>query len=106
MRCEPACSRRMVAIAALQLPVVHGDVAGALVRLESALAQARDVDLVLLPETALTGYVSEAGDFDLRPYAEAIDGPTATALAELAARSSTAIAGPLIERDGERTFNT
>jgi len=49
-------------IAALQMPLVWGDRAGALRRLEAA---ARDVDLLLLPEAAFTGYVSPTGDFSL-----------------------------------------
>lgn len=61
---------------------------------------------MLLPETSLTGYVSPRLDFDLAPFAEPADGPTARALAELAREHGTHLFGPLIERDGERVYNT
>ena len=90
-------------LAALQWAAVWGDVPGALSRLEASLPEA---DLVLLPEAAFTGYVSPRGDYDLRPFAEPLEGPTATALRALAARRRTAIAAPLIERAGPRFFNS
>lgn len=90
-------------LAALQLPQVWGDVPGALARLEEILP---DADLVLLPEAAFTGYVSPEGDYDLRPFAEDVEGPTASTVAALAARRRIAIAAPLIERDGPRCYNS
>lgn len=89
-------------VAALQMPLVWGDKAGALRRLEEA---ARDVDLLLLPEAAFTGYVSPSGDFSLAGFSEPLDGPTMTAVADLARRRGLAIAAPLIERAGERCYN-
>jgi predicted amidohydrolase len=93
-----------VIVAALELPVRFGDVAGALSAIERVVTGA-GVDLVVLPETALTGYVSEDGDFDLTRFAEPLDGPTASALSTLARRTGTAIAGPLVEREGDALFN-
>lgn len=93
----------MPRLAALQLAQAWGDVPGALARLEAALPAA---DLVLLPEAAFTGYVSPRGDYDLRPFAEPLDGLTARAVAALAARHRLAIAAPLIERDGPRCYNS
>jgi 5-aminopentanamidase len=81
---------------------VWGDVPGALARLEGCL---EDVDLAVLPEAAFTGYVSPKGDFDLRPFAEPLDGPTCAAVSAIAARRGTAIAAPLIEREGEAFYN-
>lgn len=93
----------MPRLAALQLAQAWGDVPGALARLEAALPAA---DLVLLPEAAFTGYVSPRGDYDLRPFAEPLDGPTARAVAALASGHRLAIAAPLVERDGPRCYNS
>jgi 5-aminopentanamidase len=94
-----------VKLAALQLPQVWGDKAGTLVRLGEALGNLRDVDLVLLPELAITGYVSPRGDTDLRPVAETLDGPTCEAVAALAVRYKMALAAPLVERDRTSFYN-
>ena len=91
-------------IAALQMPLAWGDKAGALARLEAALAE--ELDLLLLPEAAFTGYVSPAGDFGLAAFSEPLDGPTPRAVAELARRHRTSIAAPHIERAGERVYNS
>ncbi|MFO0608608.1 MAG: carbon-nitrogen hydrolase family protein [Polyangiales bacterium] len=101
---EPSPAPR---VAALELPHRFGDVPAALAATDALLARAvaGGLDLALLPECALTGYLSPAGDFDLAPFAEALDGPTARALADLARRHRVALAGPLVERDGDRVFN-
>src|SRR5688572_24142641 len=101
-RTRPLVYNRDVRIRALQTAHVWNDVPGALARLEGALT---DVDLAVLPEAAFTGYVSPKGDFDLRPFAEPLDGPTCAAVAAMAARHGTAIAAPLIEREGEAFYN-
>lgn len=93
-------------IAALEMPLRFGAVEAALELVDQALAEAEGLDLVLLPEAALTGYLSPRGDFDLRPFAEPLEGPTAAALSALAARHRLALAGPLIERAGGRCFNS
>ena len=92
-------------VGALQMPHVWGDVPGALARLEAALEAAAGVDLLLLPEASFTGYVSPRGATDLRPFAEGVDGPTMQAVARLAQRHGTAVAAPLIEREGASTYN-
>lgn len=74
--------------------------------LDKILTDLKGVDLVLLPEAALTGYVSPWGDYDLRPFAEPLDGPGAAALSALAARYKIALGAPLIERDNARCFNS
>ncbi len=45
-------------------------------------------------------------DFDLRPFAEPLTGPTATAVAALARAHGCHLAGPLVELDGDRVYNT
>ena len=92
-------------VTALELPARWGDPARALADLERRLAGGPATDLVLLPEAALTGYVSPEGDFDVTGFAEAADGPTAQALAALAARHGVHLIGPLIERAGTACFN-
>jgi predicted amidohydrolase len=98
---------RPVTVAALEVPHRFGDVEGTLARVDNLLGGIPPgVDLVLLPECALTGYVSLDGRCDLTPFAEPLDGPTAKALAGLARRHRVALAGPLVERDQARIFNT
>lgn len=94
-------------VAALEIPHRHGAPAEALASVDRALtALARRADVVLLPECALTGYVSPEGDFDLAPFAEPIDGPSARGLASLARAHSISLACSIVERDGARDFNT
>lgn len=96
---------RALTVGIAQLPACHGDVAWQLARLESLLA-AHSADLVLLPELALTGYVSPRGNFDLTPFAEPLNGRTATTLAALARRHRCALAAPLVEQAGGRCYNS
>lgn len=88
-----------------QLPACHGDVAGQLARLEQLLAMHR-ADLVVLPELALTGYVSARGNFDVTPFAEPVDGRSAGLLADLARRHGIGLAAPLVEQVGTRFYNS
>lgn len=88
-----------------ELPATWGP-AGALARIDQLLSDGPATDLVLLPEASLTGYVSPRGSFDLTPFAEPDDGPTARALAALAQKHGVHLAAPLIERDADRLFNT
>lgn len=88
-----------------QLPATFGDAAGQLSRLERLLAEHR-ADLVMLPELALSGYVSPRGNFDLTPFAESLDGETAQNLSALARRHGIGLAGSLVERDGPRFYNS
>lgn len=100
-------ARRAVSLraTALELPATWGDEGQALARVDRLLAEGPPGGLVLLPEASLTGYVSPRADFDLRRFAEPLDGPTARALAALAARHRVHLVGPLVERDGARHFN-
>lgn len=89
----------------VELPARWGDPAAALAEVDAILARGPATDLVLLPEAALTGYVSPAGDYDLTAAAEPLDGPTARGLAALAARHQVHLVGPLIEADGDVRHN-
>jgi predicted amidohydrolase len=65
---------------------------------------ARGADLVVLPEMWPVGYFAFDG---YQSAGEPLDGPLATALAEVAATSSvTLVAGSMVERDGDDLFNT
>ena len=92
-------------MAALEWPLRYGAPADNLAVVDRLLATAGPVDLALLPESALTSYLSPAGDFDLSPFAEPLLGPTCRALAALARRHRTSVAGPVVERAGEDCFN-
>lgn len=92
-------------VTALQLPARFGAVRQQLAFAEALLESGPATDLVLLPEASLTGYLSPEGDFDLTPFAEPPDGPTAAAFQHLARRFDCLVAGPLIERAGDCCFN-
>lgn len=92
-------------VTVLELEAAWGDPPAVLAEVEARIAGGPATDLVLLPEAALTGYVSPRGDFDLRPFAEPEGGPTSRALAALARRRQVALAAPLILREGQACFN-
>ena len=92
-------------VAVVELPATWGEPERALATVETVLARGPDAELVVLPEASITGYVSPAGDFDLSRFAEPYDGPTARALAALAARHRTHLAGPLVLADAGACFN-
>ena len=98
-------TRAALRVSALELPARWGQPERALREADDALAAGPPSDLVLLPEAALTGYVSPSGDFDLRGFAEPLGGALCGGLAELARRHRVHLGGPLIERDGARHHN-
>lgn len=95
-----------VKVCALQWAPIWEGASISLRLLDKVLSDLEGADLVLLPEAAFTGYVSPWGDYDLRPFAEPLDGPTASQVAALAARHKIALGAPLIELDGTRCFNS
>lgn len=99
---------RTLDVAALELPHRFGDPRASLAEIDRLLGAPAlaGVDLVLLSELILTGYVSPQGDFDLRAFAEPLDGESARRLAELARRHAVALAGPLVEQSGDRFYNS
>ena len=95
----------MTQVTLLELPARFGAVEAQRRRVDELLGRGPPGDLVLLPELALTGYVSDDGDFDVTRFAEDVDGPTAGALSALAKRYGCTVVGPLVERDDARCFN-
>lgn len=86
----------------LELPARWGDPGEALREVDALLGAGPPTDVVLLPETSLTGYVSPDLDFDLSRFAEPIDGETSRALARLAREHQVHLFGPLVlEEDGD-----
>jgi predicted amidohydrolase len=92
-------------IAVLELAATWGDPVGELAAVAARLAAGPAADLVLLPEASLTGYVSPARDFDLTPFAEPLDGPTAGRCAALARARGIHLVAPLVLREGDAVSN-
>lgn len=92
-------------VRALELPASWGAPQRALAEVERRLVNAPHADLVLLPEQSLNGYVSPAGEFDLAPYAETLDGPTAQACARVASTHRVYLVAPLVLREGDAIYN-
>lgn len=88
----------------LELPARWGEPEAALAEVDRLLAKG-PTDLAILPELALTGYVSPEADFDPSRFAEPIDGPTMRAAAEIGARRSVHLVVPLVLEEDERLFN-
>jgi predicted amidohydrolase len=92
-------------VTVLELPARWGDAAAALVALERLLERGPETDLVVLPELALTGYVSAALSFDVTPFAEPTSGPTMRGAAEIAARRRVHLLLPHALREGKQVYN-
>lgn len=104
-RNHPATIATVLRVTVLELPARWNDVRGALAEVD-ALLVGSPTDLAIVPEMALTGYVSPRGDFDLRRFGEALDGPTITASVALADKHATHLVVPLVLAEGERFYNT
>ena len=87
---------------AFELAAAWGD---PLARLAQIAPRLIDTDVALLPEQALSGYVSPTGDFDCTRFAEPLDGPVGTACAALARERSFHLVAPLVLREGTAIFN-
>ena len=90
---------------ALELPATWGDPARALAEVDARLAAGPAVDLALLPESSLCGYVSPARDFDCAAFAEPLDGATARACAAIARARAVHLVAPLVLREGGAIYN-
>lgn len=96
-----------VRVAVLQMASAPGEVAANVDRLVELVEQhGPQVDLVVAPELATTGY-----DLDLlaergRELAEPADGATATRLQEVAARVGATLVVGFLERDGEQVYDS
>jgi hypothetical protein len=93
-------------ICALEVPAGFGDPHGRLADIRSALMQGEPADLIVVPECALTGYVSRDLRFDLRPFAEPLEGPTLSAYRALAREHKAHFVGPLVEQCRGAFFNS
>lgn len=95
-------------VAAIELPARYGDPDGQIRALDRALSALPPggPTLAVLPELALTGYVSPRGDFDVSRFAQGIDGPLLRAVAGLAVAREVALLPSWVERDGARCFNS
>lgn len=94
-----------IRVTVVELPAAWGDPRGALDEVDAILRGGAPTDLAILPEAALTGYVSPDGDFDLSRFAEPIDGRTATMCGDLAADHAIHLVAPLVLREGDTCFN-
>ena len=94
----------MLRVTVLELPARWNDVRGALADVDELLDDGA-TDLAIVPEMAFTGYVSPRGDFDLRRFAEPLDGPTVGAAVALARKHATHLVVPLVLGEGERFYN-
>ncbi len=94
-----------LSVTVLEVPARFDDVEGRVTWIEARLAREAPGDVVVLPETCLTGYVSPTGDFNLSRFAEPLEGRQLAALRSIAARFDTTVIGPVIERDGQQCFN-
>jgi predicted amidohydrolase len=92
-------------VAAFEVPARWATPARVMEDLRGLFARGPETDLVLLPEACITGYVSPEMHADLRPFAEALDGPTAQALAALAKEHRTHLVGPLVLQEDGDLFN-
>ena len=97
--------RAVLRVTVLELPASWGDPEAALAVVSSEPERGPPTDLVLLPEASLTGYVSEAGDFDLADFAEPVDGPAARAAAAVARRHRVNLVAPLVLAENDRRYN-
>lgn len=94
-------------VAAVELPARHGRGDAQLASLDAALGElpGGGPTLVVLPELALTGYVSARGDFDVSRFGEPVDGPLLARVAALCAGRGVSVLASWVERDGARCFN-
>jgi 5-aminopentanamidase len=89
----------MTPLQIIELPHVFGDVAGQLAQFDRTPIEKGAL-------VAFTGYVSARGDFDLTRFAEALDGPLATALRARAQQHGIFLVAPIVERSGTHCYNT
>jgi 5-aminopentanamidase len=95
----------MIRVACLELAAAFGNPTQQLEMVSAELSKRPPCDLVVLPECALTGYVSPTFDFDLRPFAEPSRGHTYQTLSQIAAREKVALVGGFVEQSDDHFFN-
>ena len=91
-------------VASLQISVIEKDKKSTLEKAVSLIEQAKDADLVVLPELWNIGFMS----FDRYiPEAETKDGPTLSALRSVAKRHAVYLhTGSFVEEDGGKYYNS
>lgn len=94
-----------LSVTVLEVPARFDEVGSRVRWIEGALSTEPPGDVVVLPETCLTGYVSPTGDFDLSRFAEPLEGRQLASLRSIAAKFDTTVVGPIVERDGPHCFN-
>ncbi|MBI4578525.1 MAG: hypothetical protein HY718_02415 [Planctomycetes bacterium] len=96
---------RQLTVAAVSCESRTRDVPGNLARIEAwaRRATAAGADLVLFPETAISGWWASR---EIRAYAEPLDGPSVRRLTDLARELSVIICVGMTEGDGDRAFIT
>ncbi len=93
-------------VAAVQFRAVKGDVSASRSRLAALAGRAaRDADLVVCPEMAITGYVF-CGPEAVRAVAEPATGPTFAVLREVAREHRCFVVAGFPERDGDALYNS
>ena len=93
-------------VALVQFKATKGDVSGSRARLLALTREAaQGVDLVVLPEMAVTGYCFE-DRAAVEAIAEPAGGPTAEAFGVLARETNTWIVVGFPEREGEHLYNS
>ena len=90
--------------AALQFAPEPGNADGNLARIAAALAEQPSPDLLVAPELALTGPVADRAAAER--LAEPVPGPATDRLRALAAAHGAHLVVGLVERDGDRLFNS
>lgn len=93
-------------IACAQIDCVLGDPKTNREKIVSSIraAAARDAQLVIFPECALTGYAFDSLA-EAMPFAERIDGSSAQAIAEVCRETKTHAVAGFIESDGDKFYN-
>ena len=93
-------------IACAQIDCVLGDAKTNRTKIISSIRAAaeRDAKLVLFPECALTGYSFDSLE-EAIPFAEALNGPSAQAIAEVCCETGVYAAVGFIETDGNKFHN-
>jgi len=96
----------MPQLAAVQMDITLGDVAGNVSRMEQHLRQttAAGATLTIFPECAVTGYCFTSQE-EAWPHAEPIPGPTSERFTALCRDLKTYVVYGTLERDGDRLFN-
>jgi len=91
-------------VSVLELPARWAEPDRGLAEIDALLGVA-PTDLAIVPELALTGYLSPEGDADLAPYAEPLDGPTIRRASAIAARHQVHLVVPLVLAEEGRRYN-